>query len=51
MYSEARPAPVTTIVPFEVKGLFETVNADGIVKPTDVNPASVQDAMTVPLSC
>jgi len=34
MYCEADPAPVIAIVPDEVTGLFETVNAEGIETPT-----------------
>jgi hypothetical protein len=38
MYSRLVPAPVTPIVPFDVSGLLDTANADGIDKPTEVNP-------------
>ena len=38
MYWEAVPAALTAIVPSEVKGLFATLNATGIDKPTEVNP-------------
>jgi hypothetical protein len=40
IYCDVVPAPVTPIVPFDVKGLLDTVNADGIERPTDVSPLS-----------
>ena len=46
-YCDTVPAPVTAKVPEVVTGLFVTVNAEGIVKPTDVTvpglDAIVQD--------
>ena len=41
------------IVPFEVNGEFATLNADGILTPTEVNPVSISDqlAVIVPPSC
>ena len=53
IYCEAVPAPVTPIVPLLTSGLLDTLNADGILSPTDVSPvfASDQVAVIVPPSC
>ena len=52
MYCEDKPAAVTAIVPELVIGLLATLNAGGIVKPTEVTvptPAPPTKA-TVPLA-